>query len=100
MLHLFTQIFFFQLAEGGIEREIYKKLIAPLKNDLPASQTVGYRRVCTDHKYAFYGVNFLKTKHSLSVPCKLFPLPGYSLKDPWAFIISKNCPYKGLINWR
>jgi hypothetical protein len=28
------------------------------------------------------------------------PLPGTSYRDTWAFIMSKNSPYKGLINWR
>ena len=90
----------FQLAKDGIEREIYITLIAPFMHDLPASEFEGFTRVCTDHNYAFFGQNILKTKLSLSIPCKVFPLPGNSYKDPWAFIISKNSPYKGLINWR
>jgi hypothetical protein len=28
------------------------------------------------------------------------PLPDTFYRDPWAFIISKNSSYKGLINWR
>ncbi len=100
MLHLFKQMSFFQLAKGGTEREIYIKLIAPFINDLPFSHIEGIRRVCTDYKYAFFGQNFLETKLSLSIPCKVTPLPGNSYSDQDAFIISKNSPYKGLINWR
>ena len=88
------------MAKGGIEKEIYKKLITPFIHDLPASDVEGFRRVCTDHKYAFFNPNFLNTNFSLSIPCKVIPLPGNSYMDPWAFIISKNSPYKGLINWR
>ena len=95
-----TNVFWFQLAKDGIEREVYKKLIAPFKKELPASHLVGFRRVCAEHKYAFFGVNLLNTNFSLSIPCKLIPLPGYSHRDTWGFIISKNSPYKGLINWR
>jgi hypothetical protein len=91
---------FFQLAKGGIEREIYKKLIAPLKNDLPVSDVEGFRRVCAEHRYAYFGQNILKTKLHSSIPCKVFPLPGNSYRDHEVFIISKSSPYKGLINWR
>jgi hypothetical protein len=93
-------MFFFQLATGGIESSVYRKLIAPFKNDMPASVMDGYRRVCADHKYAYFGPNRLNTMIYLSMPCQLVPLPDTSYKDQWAFIISKNSSYKGLINWR
>ena len=90
------KLFFFQLATGGIERAVYKKLIEPFTKDLPASRIAGFRRVCADHKYAFFApkINFR------SLSCQLVPLPDTSYKNQWAFIISKNSSYKGLINWR
>ena len=93
-------MFIFQLATGRIESVAYKKLIAPFKNDLPTTDSDGFRRVCADHKYAFFGPNILKTKLSLMLPCQMVPLPETSYEVPWAFIISKNSSYKGLINWR
>jgi hypothetical protein len=93
-------VFSFQLATEGIESAVYKKLIAPFKNDLPTSNMDGLRRVCADHNYAYVSPNILFTNFSLSLPCQLVPLPGTYYKDPSAFIISKNSPYKGLINWR
>jgi len=93
-------LFFFQRARGGIESAVYKKLIAPFKNDMPASNIVGFRRACVDHKYAYFGPNLLKTNFSLLLPCKLLPLPETSYRETWAFIISKNSPKKGIINWR
>jgi hypothetical protein len=89
-----------QLAKGGTEREIYEKMIAPFRNDLPVSHFDGFRRVCVEHKYAYFGPNLLKTKYSSSIICKVIPLPGNSYMDQWAFIIHKNSPYKGIINWR
>ena len=94
------KVFFFQLATGEIESAVYKKLIAPFKNDLPATQLDGFRRVFADHNYAFFDNNHLNTNFSLSLPCRLVPLPDISYRDPWAFIISKNSSYQGLINWR
>jgi len=94
------KVFFFQLATGGIESTVYKKLIAPFMNDLPASNSDGFRRVCADHKYTFFSSNSLNTNFWLSLSCQLVPLPETSYKVPWAFIISKNSSYKGLINWR
>jgi len=96
----YINVFFFQLATGGIESAVHKKLIAPLINDLPASHVEGFRRACADHKYAFFGPNILTTSLSLSLSCQLVPLPDTPYKDQWAFIISKNSSYKGIINWR
>jgi hypothetical protein len=99
--HLFKDIgFLFQLAKEGIEKEIYKKLIAPFMQDLPASDVEGFRKVCAEHKYAYVASIFLNKKHSLSVPCKVVPLPGISYSNPLAFIMSKNNTYKNIINWR
>jgi hypothetical protein len=96
----YANLNFFQLATGGFESAVYKRLIAPFKNDLPASHLDGFRRACADHNYAYIGPNILKTKYSLSLPCQLVPLPETSYEVPWAFIISKNSSYKGVINWR
>jgi len=99
-VHFFNKSVFFQLARGGFESAVYKKLIAPFKNDLPTSDSDGFRRVCADHKYAYFGSTVMKTKRSLTFPCQLVPLPETSYKVPWAFTLSKNSSYKGLINWR
>jgi hypothetical protein len=93
-------MFFFQLAKGGIESAVYKKLIAPFKNDLPNTNYDGFIRVCADHKYAYFGPNVLNTEFLLSLPCQLVPLPETTYKETWVFIISKNSSYKGLINRR
>jgi hypothetical protein len=90
----------FQLATGGIESAVYKKLIAPFKNDLPATLSDCFRRVCAEHNYAYFGITNFQTNILMSFPCQLVPLPETSYRDPWAFVISKNSPYKGLINWR
>ena len=93
-------LFFFQVATGGTERAVYRKLIAPFKNDMPASKFDGFRRVCADHNYAYFGSDILGTSFLLSIPCQIVQLPETSYRDPMAFIFSKNCSYKGLINWR
>ena len=100
MLHFSNKKFSFQLATEGIERAVYKKMIAPIKKDLPASHIDGFRRVCADHNYAYFGPNVLGTDLLLSIPCQIVPLPETFYTQQWAFIISKNCSYKGLINWR
>jgi len=99
-IHFVKKVFYFQLAKGGIESAVYKKLIAPIKNDLPVSVSDGFRRACADHKYTFLGPDYWKTKYSWSLACQLAPLTETSYKFPWAFIISKNSSYKGLINSR
>jgi hypothetical protein len=95
-----TKLFFFQEATGGIESAVYKKLIAPFQKDLPASHFLGYKRVCVDRKYAYIGPNMLKETFVLSLPCQLSPLPGTEYRNQYAFIMSKNSSYKGLINWK
>jgi hypothetical protein len=93
------KVFFFQLATGAIERAVYKKRIAPFKKDLPATYIDGYRRVCADHNYAFFGSKS-SARELLSIPCQIVPLPEPTYTLQLAFIISKNSSYKGLINWR
>ena len=94
MHFLKKKVLYFQLARGGIESAVYKKLIAPYKNDLSASAEDDFNRVCADHKYAYFGIGWLKTNYLLSFPCKLVPLPETSYKVPCAFMISKNSSYK------
>jgi hypothetical protein len=72
-------------------------MIAPFKEDMPISHLDGFRRVCADHKYAYFGP-YIVAKYFPS--CPLVPIPETSYPDPVAFIISKNSPYKGIINWR
>jgi hypothetical protein len=93
-------VFFFQLATGGIEKAVYTKLIAPFKENEPATHIDGYRRVCAEHNYAYFGPNILDTKLLLFIPCQIVPLPETTYREQWAFIISKNSSYKRLINWR
>ena len=95
-MHSFT---FFQRVTREAKSAVYKMLIAPLKNDLPASLLVGFSRVCADHNFAYIGPYNLKANFSLLLTCHLVPLPGTSYRKIWVCIISKNSPYKGIINW-
>jgi hypothetical protein len=79
---------------------VYKKLIAPFKNDMPVSDLDGFNRVCVDHKYAYIGRDTLAKYFSSELSCQLVQLPVTYYPDTIAFIISKNNPFKGLINWR
>jgi hypothetical protein len=89
-----------QLATDGIESVAYKQLIAPFKKDLPVSELDGFRRVCADHKYAYIAPKFVAEYVSWLESCQLVTLPETSYPVSVAFIISKICPYKGVINWR
>ena len=73
-------------------------MIDPYKNDMPASDSDGLRRVCADHKYAYFCFSHLNTGAVVSGFCNVVPLPGTFYKESWAFLISKISPYKGLIN--
>jgi hypothetical protein len=66
------KVFFFQLATGRIESVAYKKLIDPFKNDLPASDSDGFRRVCADHKYVFSAP--ISSKQNIRCRCPVLRL--------------------------
>jgi hypothetical protein len=85
-----------QGAVAGIESEVYGKLIAPFKSDLPSKNDEAFERVCTRYRYAFI------TSHYFTriIPCQLVTLPGTSYLETLTYIITKNNPYKSLINWR
>jgi hypothetical protein len=78
----------------------YKRMIAPFKKDMPISELDGYRRVCSDHKYAYIGSDIFINYYSAKLSCRLMPLHGTSFRAPVAFIIPDNSYFKGLINWR
>ena len=80
--------------------DVYKKLKAPYKNDLPDSPLNGFRRICADDKFAFIYPNILDNELATELSCHIVPLPDTFYRDAYAFIITKNSPYKGLINWR
>jgi hypothetical protein len=90
----------FQRATRGIENVVYKTLIAPFKDNMPTSDLDGFTRICADQKYAYIGPDIVDKYFSRTVSCQLVQLPDTSYLDTLAFIISKNSPYKGLINWR
>jgi hypothetical protein len=92
--------FFFQNATEGIESAVYRKLIAPFKNDMPVSDWDGFRRVSVDHKYAFIGPTYLVKYLSSDISSQLLQLPGTYSRYNTAFIFSKKNPYRGLFNWR
>jgi hypothetical protein len=97
----FIRIFFpFQLADGGIESIVYKKLIAPFKDDMADTFSEGLRRVCADHKYALIGFAAPDTISFFTASCHVVPLPDKYYRYTEAFIVSKISPYKRLINWR
>ena len=95
-----NKFFLFQRATRGIERDVYEKLIAPYKNDLLDSYLNGFRRVCADQKFALIGFNILYNELARELSCQVVPLPDTIYRDKWALLITKNSPYKGLINWR
>jgi hypothetical protein len=100
IMQLTKKIFFFQRATKGIKSDVYKKLIAPFKNDMPVSEVDGFSRVCDDHKYAYIGRDYWAKYFSSELSCQLVQLPGTYYLYTTAFIISKNNTFKGLINWR
>jgi hypothetical protein len=53
----------------GIESDVYKKLIAPFKNDMPVWELDGFKRVCADHKYAYIGPTNLVKHLSSKISC-------------------------------
>ena len=75
-------------------------LIAPFKNDMPKSIADGFRRVCDEGNYAFFGSKLFIKLESSWLSCHMVSLPGTSYPETLTYIISKTSHYKGLINWR
>ena len=92
--------FLFQLAKEGVERDVFERLIFPYKNDLPDSYLDGFRRICAEHRFAFFGHDILDNDLARELSCHVVPLRDTFHIDKWAYIMTKNYPYKGLINWR
>jgi hypothetical protein len=85
----------------GLKSTVYKKLIAPHKNDLPTGNFEGFSSVCDcRHKYAFISSAFAGKYWARKLSCDLTTLPETYYPESLTFIISKNSPYKKLFNWK
>jgi hypothetical protein len=60
----------------------------------------GLRRVCDNQKYACIDTKSWVKQNARSLSCQLVPIPDAFNRESLAFIITKNSPYRGLINWR
>jgi hypothetical protein len=69
-------------------------------NEMPKSDADGYRRVCDERNYAYFGSNLFRKLEPSWLSCQMISLPGTSYPEALTYIISKTSHYKGLINWR
>lgn len=90
-----------QAETEGLKSVVYKTLISPHKNDMPAGNLEGFKRVCDSrHKYAFMASLFVGQYWAMKLPCHFTTLPDTFYPECLTFVISKNSPYKKLINWK
>ena len=67
---------------------------------MPKTDADGFRRVCGERKYAYFGADLFITLESNTLSCQVVSLPGTSYPEALTYIISKTSHYKSLINWR
>ncbi|KAJ9595864.1 hypothetical protein L9F63_012945, partial [Diploptera punctata] len=89
----------FQNTTEGIEYEVDRKLIQPYINDMPATNYDGIKRVCDTEKYTFLGSNLVGKIMAANYSCQLLTLPDVSYPEILSCAISKNNPYKKVLNW-
>ncbi|XP_021924652.1 probable glutamate receptor [Zootermopsis nevadensis] len=90
----------FDAETEGLKSIVYKTLISPHKNDMPAGNLEGFTRVCDSrHKYAFMASLYVGQYWAMKLPCHFTTLPDTFYPECLTFVISKNSPYKKLINW-
>jgi hypothetical protein len=77
-------------------QELFRKLIQP-ESSLPNNGEEGIRKVCLG-KYAFVTAYHLVT--SQHVTCGIMALPDESFPATMTIALSKNNPYKGIINYK
>jgi hypothetical protein len=90
-----------QAQTEGLENIVYKKLIAPHKNELPTTEFEGFTKVCDiRHKYAFMAPVSSGQYFERILSYHITALPYTSYPEWLTYIISKNSPYTKLINWK
>jgi hypothetical protein len=90
-----------QAQTEGLENIVYKKLIAPHKNELPTTNFEGFTRVCDSrHKYAFMAPVSIGQYFERILLCHITALPDTYYREWITYIISKKSPYTKLINWK
>ncbi|PNF14716.1 hypothetical protein B7P43_G09342 [Cryptotermes secundus] len=89
----------FNNATDALMKEVYVKLIAPDKDQLPISIEEGMQRVCDIDNYAFMTSLDVVLGLLDRITCKLSSVLGASIPESLAMSIAKGSPYRGLINY-
>lgn len=79
-------------------REVYAKLIAPDKDNLPISIEEGMQRVCDVNCYAFMTSLDVVLGLLDNITCELSSVLGASIPESLAMSAIKQSPYLGLVN--
>ncbi|KAJ9590514.1 hypothetical protein L9F63_016465 [Diploptera punctata] len=84
----------FRKSKNSLMREVYEKLI--IRDEMPLTDVEGIVRLCSS-RYAFISSG-LKMK-SLQAPCKLSALTGVSFDASISLVLTKDSPYRNVINY-
>jgi hypothetical protein len=89
--------FTLQQSQLALLREIYRKMIHPEVDRLPAGVYEGLTTLCTRRRYAYIAAVADAEMMKASLPCMVVYVPGTAIRSYLSFAISKRSPYKGIL---
>jgi hypothetical protein len=79
-------------------KEVYKKLMEPIKQQMARSNVEHLRRICTEEHMAFAGVEIGVDSLRGQLVCEITRLPATAFPATIAMAVTKGSPYKRILN--
>nr|CAD7197664.1 unnamed protein product [Timema douglasi] len=92
-----TQLTMFKNTSDKQRAEVYKRLIAPIEQDLPSGTPDGLITTCSK-KIAFFTLDDVAKSYMKDVPCQMVTIPDIVYPISVVITVTKNNPYREAIN--
>nr|CAD7256869.1 unnamed protein product [Timema shepardi] len=92
-----TQLTMFKNTSDKQRAEVYKRLIAPIEQDLPSGTPVGLTTTCSE-RMTFFTLDDVANSYMKDAPCQLVTIPGIVYPISVVITATKNNPYREAIN--
>ncbi|XP_033608695.1 glutamate receptor ionotropic, delta-1 [Cryptotermes secundus] len=93
-----AQLNYFDQSSNPLIKEVYKKLMEPIKEHMSRSTLEGLQRVCAEEHMAFAVLETGVDSRRGELPCKIMRLPTTAIPATMAMPITKGNPYKRILS--
>jgi hypothetical protein len=96
--NLWKHVLTFQQSSNPLIREVYKKLMEPVRRQMARSTLEGLRRICEGERMAFAAVEVGVDSLRGQTGCEVLHLPATAVPATIAMAVAKGSPYKRILS--